>query len=463
MNEIYNQILSFNKNAAWRIKMSHRFNPLLSMILSVLLLSSMGILTECYGSESRLYFPYIACSNNWETEVCVINKSPSKSLSGNLTAFSHTGLKQDSKGIFLKANARVEYTVSSDFVNPSDIGYMIFQSDSPEMCGYMKFSIDSAYRGAVPAPSEMNTSDVYIPHIASNNSWWTGISLLNTTDAPKTVDIEFSNGISRKKTIAANGCHFFSVKSLFSDQPQPDIRSAVIKNAGGLVGLELFSSTPGSGDRYLSGILLNSDTASDLYFPHIANPEKWWTGIVVYNPSDQTANLTITPYRQDGTMLPSQTMDIKAKDRYRATVKNLNFQKEAAWFHISATRPLKGFELFGTNDRNQLGGYSSENITRTHGVFPKIERNGWTGIALVNTADASIEVTLTAYTDSGTVVDTRTVALNAHEKLLSMAPKLFTNDISTATYIQFSASDSIVGFQLNGSSDNLMLDALQGI
>ena len=418
------------------------------------------------GFQDKLFYPHIAhiaSKNSWETEVCIINTSSSKTLTGNLIAYNNNGLQLSSTAISLAANARIENTVGSSFRTPANIGYMIFDSDSPNMCGYMKFFIGTQYRGAIPAVSQVNTGNVYISHIASDTTWWTGISLLNTTNASKTITIEFSNGTTQAKIIAANEHQVFSIKSLFSNISQPDIKSAVIKNANGIVGLEVYANDADSGANYLSGILLKDDTTNNLYFPHIGNHLNWWTGIVAYNPSSVTATMTITPYKQDGTVLTTQTVDLEAGIKYIKTASNLNFPEGAAWFHISSTRALTGIELFATNDGKQLCGYACVNINRTSGVFPKIETSGWTSIALVNIENSTTTVTLTAYDDDGNVIDTAAVDLNAYEKLVKIAPILFSGDISTATYISFSSGNEIVGFQLNGSTDSMMLDALPGM
>ncbi len=75
---------------------------------------------------------------------------------------------------------------------------------------------------------------------------------------------------------------FNIAQEFFNNQPQPDIQSAVITNAGGVIGLELFGSL-GWGTQ-LEGILLTDKTASTIYYPHVASDD-WWTGIVAYNPS----------------------------------------------------------------------------------------------------------------------------------------------------------------------------------
>ncbi|RZB38122.1 MAG: hypothetical protein SRB2_00468 [Desulfobacteraceae bacterium Eth-SRB2] len=413
--------------------------------------------------ENLLYFPHIASNSTWETEICVINTSSEQSLSGDLIAYNNSGQEVSSTPVILSSNGRREIIIGDELPNPSGIGYIIFESDSENVCGYTKFYIEGKYRVAVPAVSDINTGDIYLSHIASNTSWWTGVSLLNTTSSSKELTVEFDNGTTKPITIAAKEHQAFTINSLFGGVLQPNINSAVIKNGSGIVGLELFGSSDSSGDNYLSGILLKDNTTTHIYYPHIASNSTWWTGIVAYNPSITSCNLNITPFRDDGTSLTPQTISLPGHGKYIGTAKGLNFPDETAWFRIIATGPITGFELFGTTDGNQLGGYTGVGISGTHGVFAKTEKDGWTGIAFVNIENAPATVTMTAYDNSGNVIATEFLNINAYEKVVDVAPNLFSQDISNATHISYSSDRNFVGFQLNGSSDDMMLDALPGM
>jgi len=70
---------------------------------------------------------------------------------------------------------------------------------------------------------------------------------------------------------------------------------------------------------------------------------------------------------------------------------------------------------------------------------------------------------MTAYDDNGSVVGAETVNLTPHQKVVDVPSKLFSEDIRNATYIAYSSSGNVVGFQLNMSSDGMMLDALPGM
>jgi hypothetical protein len=144
-------------------------------------------------------------------------------------------------------------------------------------------------------------------------------------------------------------------------------------------------------------------------------------------------------------------------------VSGLDLPPETAWFDIAAASPITGFELFGTTDGNQLAGYMGVGISTYGGVFAKLEDDGWTGIAFVNIEDSTATVTLTAYADSGAVVATEEMNVAANAKMVDTPSNIFSEDVSTATYIGFSSDREVVGFQLNGSSGGMMLDGLPGM
>ncbi len=282
---------------------------------------------------------------------------------------------------------------------------------------------------------------------------------MNTTSATKELTITFNNGQTVPYTLNANEHKAFTIASLFNNQPQPDIQSAVITNASGVIGLELFGSN--GGGNQLDGILLTDDTASTIYYPHVASDNIWWTGIVAYNPSDSACTITITPYSAQGTLLSPTTLSIAGKGKYIGLVSDLGLPAQTAWFKIDSTQPLTGFELFGTFDGNQLAAYAGSGAKT--GVFAKIEKNGWTGIAFVNTEASAASVTLTAYNDNGTAVATQVLPVGGYAKVVNMAETIFSQDISSATYIAYSSDRNVVGFQLNGTSDGTMLDGLPAL
>jgi hypothetical protein len=400
-----------------------------------------------------LYFPHVATNFTWQTEIAIINTSSSQTVTGTLRGLSDAGQLIEAKAVTLPARGRRQIIVADEFTNHINIGYMIFEADSSAVQGYTKFYQEGIYRAAIPAVKEVNTSDIYIPHIASNAQWWTGVSLVNTTSAAKQLTITYNNGQSVPYIFNANQHRAFMM---------PDAQSAVITNASGIIGLELFGSV--SGGNQLDGLLLTGNTYSTLYYPHVASDNVWWTGIVAYNPSTLAGTITITPYSAQGVPLTPSTLPIGGKEKYIGVVSNLGLPAGTAWFRIDATRPLSGFELFATHDGAQLAAYAGGGGTGARaGVFAKIEKSGWTGIAFVNTEATAATVTLTAYNDSGEALATQALPVGAYAKEVHFAEDIFPQNISAATYIAYSSDRNVVGFQINGSADGMMLDGLPGM
>jgi hypothetical protein len=422
-------------------------------------------------AESRpvLYFPHIDTNSPWHTEIAVINTGSDQSLSGKLKAYSNAGQLLEAITINLDPHARREVTVSNEFSNSTAIGYITFEATSNTIQGYTKFYVEGTYRAAVPAVKKINISDIiYVPHIDSSAEWWTSLSLLNTTSSEKTITIIFNTGETKEKTLPAKGHKAFTMKSLFENQPRPDIKSAIITDATGIVGFELFGSTGSIQKHYLGGILLEDATASTIYYPHIDSQyfdpiSNWWTGIVAYNPWDFTTIIKIIPYSYTGDVLETQKLSINPGEKYIGEARDLSLPSGTAWIKIESTNPITGFELFGTVNNKQLAGYTGVGINRKQGVFAKIEKDGWTGIAFVNIEQSQATITLTAYDDSGSAIASETISLASFAKRVDSAQNFFTQNINSATYIAYSSDKDIVGFQLNGSSDNMMLDGLPGM
>jgi len=185
--------------------------------------------------------------------------------------------------------------------------------------------------------------------------------------------------------------------------------------------------------------------------------------MVAYNPSDLACTITITPFSARGTPLASSTLPVAGKEKYIGLVTELGLPAQTAWFKIDSSRPITAFELFGTVDGNQLAAYAQGSGPAKAGVFAKIEKNGWTGIAFVNTEAGAASVTLTAYNDNGSAVATQVLPVGGHAKVVNLAEAIFSQDIRNATYIAYSSDRNVVGFQLNGTSDGLMLDGLPGL
>lgn len=414
---------------------------------------------ETVALDQSLWYPHVASDGSWETDIALINDGETEAHAV-IEAYNADGTRVAQSAVFtLSAHARAEIVVGTLFPSSEQIKYIRIKSNTDALVGYVKFYIDPHYRAAVPAVPSPAAGDLYLSHIAAGGGWWTGVALVNTTDEEKSLTLRFNNGETRPIFLTPGEHRAFTVTELYRGPVPSAIRCGVIENAHGVIGLELFGK-----ETVLSGVLLKDGTANSLYYPHVASNESWWTGIVAHNPFEPPVGLSVLPYAADGTALEPRAAFINGNDKYIGTAEALNLPAETAWFAVQANGPVTGFELFGTRDEAQVAGFSALEISRTAGIFPKLEPAGWTGIAFVNVSEQLSEVRLTAYTDAGAEVASQTLILKGYQKQVGMASELFIGqDISQAGYIRYRSDQDLAGFQLNGSPGHTLLDALPGL
>jgi hypothetical protein len=90
------------------------------------------------GSNATLYFPHVATNFGWQTEIAVINTS-SQTVNGTLTGIGDVGQPVDTMPVTLPARGRRQINVADAFTNHTNIGYIIFDTNSDEVQGYTKF------------------------------------------------------------------------------------------------------------------------------------------------------------------------------------------------------------------------------------------------------------------------------------------------------------------------------------
>ena len=68
------------------------------------------------GSNAALYFPHVATSLPWQTEIAIINTSD-QTVTGTLRALSDEGQLIETKAVTLSAHGRRQITVADEFTN----------------------------------------------------------------------------------------------------------------------------------------------------------------------------------------------------------------------------------------------------------------------------------------------------------------------------------------------------------
>ena len=430
-----------------------------------------GINTPSTGIETeKLYFPHIALDGRWETEICVVNGGNGV-IEGAFYGYDDNGnlISASAGSIQLNPNARIVYQAGSHFTQADAISYAVFEYTGTGAVGYLKFYTDDKLRAALPAAVETNDGDIHIPHIDSGENWWTGIGLVNTNSSAKTVRFDFDNGATVSLVVPPNGHKAVLIRDLFNGVPQPDIHYGIIQNTEGIVAMELFGSTAQSSESYLCGVLLTDDTSNTLIYPHIADRVDWWTGIGAYSSAADTANIAITAYDVEGNVLGVVNESIGGNGSFVINESNLGLPGNSAWLRLETGTAIGGFELFGSQNGQQLGGLNVVGISNAGasvssgiGIFASVETNGQTTIVIVNIDDVAAAVVLTGYNDNGDTVVSKTVSIAPKAKLTANESDLF-GDVAGVTHIGYTSGASVVAMQVDASSSGWMLDALPAL
>ncbi|HYK91261.1 MAG TPA: Ig-like domain-containing protein [Acidobacteriota bacterium] len=202
----------------------------------------------------------------------------------------------------------------------------------------------------------------------------------------------------------------------------------------------------------------------NLYFPHVASFGQWETEIALTSTAEIPVKGELLAMTADGgDPLESIPFAIPAGGRVEY-IAGKSFQKpqDIAYIRVrSDSGYLAGYTRF-----SQPGNRVSLPLVggTIAGYFPKVERDGWTGIAFVNVDKDTANISLLAYDDNGIPVDTRTLQLAPGRKYVGMVDQLFAGiDAARLRYFKFRSDQKLAGFTVSASSDGQMLDGLQSL
>jgi hypothetical protein len=430
-------------------------------------------------ARATLYFPHADITEGWQTNICLINNG-TQAVSGTMKAYSDAGQSMITPAaVTLNPHERKVYAVGSTWPAFTK-GYFVFETKGQTLAGYTEFAYQGQQRAAIPAVARVNQGDLYLFHIDNSSIWWTGLALANTTSVAKTVDITFNNGAKKSLTIPANGHVSKSLTDLFKPNPVPEAVKqghATITKAAGVVGLALFGQwpdappvTPGMKNFYLEGIELKSTVGGEIVLADVKSNATWWTGIDAYNPTDATSTLTIQPYASTGTALDGQdpgerlaakTVTIAPKSKYVAAASSIGLPAGTNWLKLTATTPITGFQLFGTWDGVNLGGYNAAGVRTRTGVLPKID--DWTGVRIVNPGSTAANVTYSAYSNAGALVAQKSATIAARGQVVGKPVDIFSpSSVTGAAYFTFNSTQELTAFTYL-ETDDAMLECIPAL
>jgi len=376
----------------------------------------------------------------WQTEIGVINPDPVAGLSAELQGLDAAGNAIWNLPVELPAHGRLELDVSESAKElASRIKAVRLDIASGQAVGYQKFFRFREYRAGVEALARPGRGELYLPLIQTEGQLWTGLGLLNTIGEEKHLEYVFSDRSTSQRALAGRAHDAFVAEDLKGDDWFEG--AAKMSNAAGVSGLLLVGSP-----RQLHGASLLDSAATELVFSHLAQNELWWTGYAVFNPGDSPASLDLTAYDNSGEVVLAQP-GFAHIPALQNTINEIDLPAEAAWLRLESSAPVVGYLAFGLTSGMEIGGFNPTGAAVQRGVFPKLETDGWTGIAFVNHAEGVNQVRLSARDDEGVAMARSTINLEAGEKWVGLSWDLFSGkDISEATYVSFEADTALIGF-----------------
>ncbi len=414
------------------------------------------------AAADTLYFPHADVTAGWQTEICLVNTGTA-AVVGSLAALADNGQAVGAPlQVDLGARERRVIDVATAFPGFGR-GYLSFNSGSEAVVGYGEFSYQDEQRAAVPATASPSLGNLYLDHIDESAIWWTGVALVNTTDAVKSVAFRFANGVTRTILLAAHSHYARTVSQIYGGTPPASVAKgyAVIESEPGLVGIELFGQHPDAAHperTAMDGIPLTSATQSELYVLDYQDNATWWTGIGIYNPGTGAADLLFIPYSSAGASLDGHySGTAPAGGKYVCSSLDHAPNASTSWIRVRASRPVTGFFLLGEFSGRNLAGLLAVGDRTLAGVLPKIEPNEDTVFHLVNANAATATITYRAYDDDGLLRAEDVETLEPLGKRNCTPGSLFVGmDVSRATYVTFASDQPLLAFEYNHVSGRLL-------
>ena len=169
-----------------------------------------------------------------------------------------------------------------------------------------------------------------------------------------------------------------------------------------------------------------------LRFPHVAQNNQWWTGLVVVNPNNNSVDIDFKAIDSNGNHIASSPvlLNLQAGQKTVNIVSHYFDQDvldQTSWIDLESNDKLLGFELFGQGFNNMSGVIVNGNILH-HGYIPISDDRSdrYVAMSLINTSDTLDSlVTLKGYSSNGAETITHSFNILPQNKMAKTAKDLF--------------------------------------
>ncbi len=432
--------------------------------------------------DNTIYFPHLASDGMWWTGFTLVNTSGSPANIG-FEFYSSTGELVATLPAYsvLNAGEKLLFTI-----------YDLFNGDVPEGAAWWKVISDQPLNGfelfgttdneemVGVKISKTPSGKLLFPAVKVTDTYWTGISLINTGDTDGTVTFyaydKDGNELSGSKTwpLLAYGKIVDEAQNFFTDQTLPTGTAIieVISNRP-CIGFELFGTHKNESEGIkgglagLSAVALNEDSA---FQQALHTASKAVPGTKGGNAPN---NLTATVLNASSVELDWEVPDTGTPDTYQvwtATVTSTPFGNrvdlDTKLGETTSTTYVAGglqanteytFVIVGVTGGVQSDASNSVTVTTpaetVPAVFtymaPRLEElnGGTTELHMVNTSHEDASVTLSSINTSGEVVESTSLTIHEQGELSVNAGDIFTitSDISG---IRVESNQKLVAYEV---------------
>jgi len=419
-----------------------------------------------------LYFPYVTAEQGWRTEIFLVNASRVTTLRGTFEVYNQDGsAAAEPKELTIYPLQRKVFIIDGiqpKYAGLKGKGFALFRASGDSVVGCNRFFAFEKYSAMVPAVGSgalAEQGDLYACQVASNSMWSTEVDLVNTTGEGKTLRLVLADGMveeSRSLFLGPGQQAFVDVGAIFPEGAVSGASYLVVKDEslskGGVVAMARITNT-----NTMEAYLLSDRTGAEQVFPQVVENRTWRTAIVLVNPSENDAQVTITAYDDAGMILGAEEVPVEARSKYTTYPGALGFPSGVSWLAVVSDQELAdGLELFANTGATLLSGSRSLRLEGTSGILPLLNDTAVTGISILNAQEIPAEITLTLYSNDGLEVAVKGLTLAPGAKEVAFVnDDYFGTDVSSANYIRYASSEAVIALQVNAYG--ALLDSLNAL
>jgi hypothetical protein len=299
-----------------------------SMALQTLMLG--GNLVPLEDSSGEIFFPHFYDKEGWKTFFGLINTGDHTEEVFR-TAYGAGGQVLKTETVTLAPGRRLREETAYMTVLPQGARSMGARtlSGRDSLLGYIEFwspSIGAKGRALVSLGGG-ESSELVIPHVASDKIWWTGAALMNRGSGDAQVLCRAYDGNGRllntsEYLLAPKENLVRYASDLVPGVPPGSIASVRVSSRGGepLCGLILY----GSRDHVrLAGMSMSPPRELPVHLPHMASSDGWWSGIGFVNAGSEAASFSISLLDETQRILAETHRTLTGNARLAVTMRDL--------------------------------------------------------------------------------------------------------------------------------------------